>query len=116
MATAVALTPTGLRNQQVRLERVVQASDGQGGTTITGYALRAVLFAAEEPLSSREALMAKQLTGVLLTAWTIPYRWPPNISISDRILAGPRVLHITAYSDPSQRRAELRVLCSEQQR
>jgi SPP1 family predicted phage head-tail adaptor len=106
-------TPTGRRTQQVRIEKPTRVADGQGGSTIPGYTLRAVVWAAEEPLSTQEALRAAQLTGVLLTAWTIPFR--TDVSITDRVLAGRRVLQITGYSDPTQRRAELRILCSERQ-
>lgn len=105
-------TPTGQMTQSVRIESSVLVPDGQGGHT-QGWALRAVVWALVEPLSSREALMAKQLTAVLNVALTLHYR--SDLSVTDRILIGARVLHISSYQDPTGRRAELRVLCSEVQ-
>ena len=113
MGLAPALTPIGHRNQQVRIEKATLAADGQGGSSITGYALRAVVWALVEPLTSREALMAKQLTGVLNVALTMPFR--SDLSLTDRILVGKRELHQQSYEDLTGRRIELRVICGERQ-
>lgn len=104
--------PIGLRNKRVRIEAQVLVADGQGGHTVS-WALRAVVWAREEPLSSREALLAKQLTAVLLSAWTIPYR--TDVLVTDRILLGTRTLALTSHQDVDGHRAELRLLCSEAQ-
>lgn len=105
-------TPTGQLNERVRIEQSVLTPDGQGGH-VQGWALRAVVWALVEPLTSREAVMAKELTAVLNVALTMHYR--SDLSISDRILIGARVLHVSSYQDQTGRRAELRVLCSEVQ-
>jgi len=113
MAALNPLTPTGHRTQAVRIEKPTLVADGQGGHTITGWILRAVVWALVEPLSSRETQQAKVLAGVLNVALTIPYR--SDLTLTDRILVGARVLHVTSYQDPTGRKIELRVLCSETQ-
>ncbi len=105
-------TPTGAKTQQVRIEQSVLVPDGEGGHT-QGWALRAVVWALVEPLTSREALQAKQLTAVLNTALTIGFR--DDVHVTDRILIRSRVLHISSYQDETGRRIELRILCSEVQ-
>lgn len=105
-------TPTGQMSERVRIESSVLVPDGQGGH-VQGWALRAVVWALVEPLSSTEALQAKALTATLNVALTLHYR--ADLSITDRILIGARVLHIASYHDPTGRHAELRVLCSEVQ-
>ncbi len=104
--------PIGFRNKRVRIERSVLVSDGQGGHT-QSWALRDVVWAKEEELTSREALMAKSLTAVLMTAWTIPFR--TDLSVTDQIRLGARVLRLSSYQDTDGRRAELRILASEVQ-
>lgn len=104
--------PIGLRNKRVRIEQAVLVSDGQGGHT-QSWALRDVVWAREEELTAREALMAKSLTAVLQTAWTIPFR--TDLSATDRLLLGKRTLHLSSYQDTDGRRAELRLLASETQ-
>jgi SPP1 family predicted phage head-tail adaptor len=106
-------TPIGLRRERVRLEQLVSVPDGQGGHW-WGWALRAVVWAREEALTSREALMAKALTSVLQTAWTIAYR--TDLSITDRLVVGARVLTLSSYQDVEGQRAELRLLAAEVQR
>jgi SPP1 family predicted phage head-tail adaptor len=105
-------TPIGERRERIRIEQSVLVSDGQGGKT-QAWGLRAVVCAREETLTSREAVMAKSLTAVLMSAWTIPFR--SDISITDRILLGSRVLRVTSYQDVEGRHAELRILASETQ-
>jgi SPP1 family predicted phage head-tail adaptor len=105
-------TSIGLRRERIRIEASVLVSDGQGGH-VQSWTLRAVVQAREEPLTNREALMAKQLTAVLQTAWTIPFR--TDLAITDRFLLGARVLHLSSYQDIENRHAELRLLASEVQ-
>lgn len=102
----------GNRNQRVRIEQQVQTSDGQGGTTVS-YALRCVVDALIEPLTGREVLAAAQVSAVLSTAVTIVFR--SDISVKDRIRVRDRVLEVESYQDPTGRRDELRLLCSEVQ-
>ena len=105
-------TPTGAKTQQVRIEQSVLLADGQGGNS-QGWALRAVVWAAEEPLTSRDALQAKQLTAVLSCALTINFR--DDVRVTDRVLIRSRVLRVAAHYDETGRRIELRILCSEVQ-
>jgi SPP1 family predicted phage head-tail adaptor len=105
-------TPSGERNVAVRIERKISVPDGQGGHVAT-WGLRAVVYAKVEPLSGEETIAAQQLTGVLLSAVTIPFR--DDFSNTDRLLIGSRVLNVRSYQDESGRRTELRILCSEVQ-
>jgi SPP1 family predicted phage head-tail adaptor len=108
-------TPTGQLNQRVRIERANLVSDGQGGQKpgVPPWVLRAVVWALVEPLSSKEAQQAHVLTAQLNVALTLHFR--DDLSITDRILIGARVLHLQSYQDQTGRRAELRVLCTEVQ-
>ena len=105
-------TPSGLRRERVRIEQLIAVLDGAGGHWWS-WALRAVVWAREEALTSREALMAKQLTAVLQTAWTIPFR--TDLSITDRLLVGTRVLTLNGFQDVEGHRADLRLLAAEVQ-
>ena len=102
----------GRMNQRVRIEQAVSVTDGHGGQS-TSWTARAVVWALVEPLTSREALAAQQVTAVLSTAVTIWFR--DDISVKDRICLRDRTLHIESYQDPTGRRDELRLLCSEVQ-
>ena len=108
-------TPAGLRRETCRLEQVNLVSDGQGGHKpgVPPWLLRGIVQAREEALSSSEALLAKQVTAVLHTAWTIPYR--TDISVTDRLVLGARQMQITSYQDVDARHAELRLLAAETQ-
>lgn len=108
----MAKTNIGQLNQRVRIEKQVLTPDGHGGNTVT-YALRCVVAALVEPLTSREALQAAQTTAVLSTGVTIWYR--NDISSKDRIRIGSRVLEVESYQDPDGSRDELRLMCSEVQ-
>lgn len=108
-------TPIGLRREVCRLEQVNLVSDGQGGHKpgVPPWILRGIVEAREEGLSSKEALLAKTLTAVLLSAWTIPMR--PDISVTDRLVCGARVIQLSSYQDVEGKHAELRLLGAETQ-
>lgn len=102
----------GRLNQRVRIEQAVTTTDGHGGQATT-WAVRAVVWALVEPLTSREGIAAQQVTAVLSTAVTIWFR--DDISVKDRICLRDRTLQVESYQDPTGRRDELRLLCSEVQ-
>ena len=102
----------GNKQKRVRIEQQVSVADGQGGHTIA-YAVRAVVWAHERPLSGKEALYAAQLTAVLSSVWEIWFR--TDINIKDRIRYKNRVLEIESYIDPTDKRDELYLFCSEVQ-
>lgn len=111
----------GSRRALAFVDTSVLASDGQGGKTQTWVQRGAGINVREEPLNSREAVMARQLTSVrntvLVTQWRPSGADPalPDCSITDRIRLGARVLHVASYHDPMNRKSELRILCAETQ-
>ena len=102
----------GEKRTQIRIEKPVQTADGQGGHATT-YALRAVVAAHERPLTGREALLAAQVTAVLSSVWEI--WWRDDVSVKDRIRVGTRTIEIESIVDPTNRRDELHLVCSEVQ-
>jgi len=117
MANYAFATPAGQRSVKVTFQQQVLVSDGQGGNAVTYVDRVPSSWALVEPLSGREAIMAKQLTGVLLSALEIVYR--SDLSITDRVKvptpSGTRVLQLQSYQDPSGRRVELRIVAAEVQ-
>jgi SPP1 family predicted phage head-tail adaptor len=103
----------GEKQKRVRIEQQLATPDGQGGQIRSGYALRAVVWAHERPLTGREAIRAEQLAAVLSSVWEIWYR--TDISVKDRVLFRGRVMEIEAFTDPTDERDELYLYCSEVQ-
>lgn len=102
----------GEKRTRIRIEKSVAVSDGQGGNTVT-WAVRAVVWAHERPLTGTEALRAAQVTAVLSSVWEIWHR--TDLSVKDRIRVGTRVVQIEAFIDPTDTREELHLFCSEVQ-
>jgi SPP1 family predicted phage head-tail adaptor len=116
----------GRRNQLVTIEKLTEVSDGQGGQE-PGYEELAREWSLIEPLSGTEAQIASQMSSVLTTGVTMPFR--EDISVKDRLTTGTvtditdtvtdrrslgtRFLEIESVQDPTGRREELRLLCSE---
>lgn len=103
----------GEKRKRIRIETPTLVADGQGGNRISGYALRAVVYAHERPLTGTEALRAAQVTAVLSSVWEIWYR--DDLSVKDRIRYRARVVEIEAFWDPTDERHELSLVCSEVQ-
>ena len=108
-------TSIGLRREVCRLEQANQVPDGQGGHKpgVPPWILRGLVQAREEALTNTETLLAKQLTAVLHTAWTIPLR--ADISVTDRLVCGARQIQLSSYQDVENKHAELRLLGAETQ-
>jgi len=102
----------GEKRKRIRIEKQVPVADGQGGHTVS-YALRAVVFAHERPLNGTEALRAAQVTAVCSSVWEIWFR--EDISVKDRIRFKSRILDIESFSDPTDERKELHLVCAEVQ-
>lgn len=102
----------GEKRKFVRIEKQIPVADSQGGHTVT-YGLRAVVYAHERPLNGAEALRTAQVTAVLSSVWEIWFR--DDISVKDRIRFKARVVEIEAFIDPTDRRDELHLFCSEVQ-
>jgi len=100
----------GEKRKRIRIEKAVSVPDGQGGHT-NSFALRAVVYAHERPLSGGEALLAVQVTAVLRSVWEIWFR--EDVSVKDRIRYKARVLEVESYVDPTDERTELHLTCSE---
>ncbi len=104
--------PIGSRNVRARIERQVLTPDGQGGH-VTTWALRGVEDICLEALTAREALQAASLNAVLASAATMNYR--SDLSVTDRLRIGLRLLQVEAFQDPDGRKDDLRLLLSEVQ-
>jgi SPP1 family predicted phage head-tail adaptor len=102
----------GSKEKRIRIEKQVPVSDGQGGHTVT-WAVRAVVWAHERPLTGTEALGAAQVQAVLSSVWEIWHR--TDISVKDRIRFQARIVDIESVIDPTDTREELHLLCSEVQ-
>lgn len=102
----------GQLTKRVRIEKKVNTPDGAGGFTVT-WAVRDVVWAAVEPISSREAIQAGAQSGTLLSAITIWYR--ADVTITDRLILGARTFQIQSYQDPTGNQVALRLLCIEVQ-
>lgn len=100
----------GQKRTRVRIEQRVLTADSHGGS-VTTWALRAVVWAHERPLSGAEALQAQQVTATRRTVLEVWYR--SDLSVTDRILIGSRTLHIESLVDPTDTREELWLTCVE---
>ena len=106
------MSSTGLKQKLITIERAVRTPDGQGGFSTT-WTPRCTVWAHERPLMGREAIAAQQLSAVLSSVWEIHYR--TDVSVTDRIRFGTRVLEIAGVMDPEDARRELQLLCAEVQ-
>jgi SPP1 family predicted phage head-tail adaptor len=103
-------THVGRMNQLLTVQTGTETSDGQGGVTVS-WATLDQIWGLVEPLTAREAQMASQITGALSTAVSVYFR--TDLSVKDRIVLGSRTLEIQAIQDPTARREELRLICTE---
>lgn len=99
----------GRRNQLLTIQRATTTRVGMSQTI--AWATLAKEYGAVTPLTGAETRQAAQLESVLATGVTIPFR--ADVKASDRIVVGSRTLEIQSLSDPTARRMELRLLCSE---
>lgn len=106
------MTRIGDLRHRVTLQSRTDTADGRKGFTTT-WATLAVVWAAVESISGREALIAGQMNAALTTTVTIRHR--SDISVKQRILFGARTLQIENYQDPDGRKVWTKMLCSEVQ-
>jgi len=104
------MSTIGTKRVRMRIEYPVLTSDGQGGSA-TRWAVREVVWVRERPLTSRESLAAAQITAVQTSV--IEMWWRSDVSVTDRLRDGTRILSIESVSDPTGQRAELHLVCSE---
>jgi SPP1 family predicted phage head-tail adaptor len=102
----------GAMRERITIQRKVATGDGQGGTVVA-WAVRAVVAAALEALSGREAILAQQITATFTRAFVIRYR--TDVSVTDRIVWARRTLQIDSVVDPDNDARFLRLTCSEVQ-
>jgi SPP1 family predicted phage head-tail adaptor len=92
------MPPIGALRERITIQRKVATSDGQGGHPVT-WAVRAVVSAALEALTGREAILAQQITATFTRAFVIRYR--TDVSVTDRIVWAGRTLQIDSAVDPA---------------
>lgn len=106
------MPPIGTMRERIAIQRRVATPDGQGGHTVA-YAVRAVVAAALEALTGREAIAAQQITAAFSRAFVIRFR--DDVSVTDRIVWAGRTLQIESVVDPDDDRRYVRLTCSEVQ-
>ena len=101
----------GRRRDLLTFQTATSTSDGQGN--VLSWSTLGTAYGCVEALSGSEARQAEQLTGVLTTGITIPYR--TDLSVKDRIVFGSRTLEIQAIQDMTGRHEDLRLMVVEVQ-
>ena len=100
----------GSLRHRVLLERPVRTSD-EGGAAIITWTVLGSVFARIEPVSGREIENAHGVAGRVTHKVLMRYR--SDVAPDMRIIAGARVLEITAALDVDGRGRWLRCLCTE---
>jgi SPP1 family predicted phage head-tail adaptor len=106
------MPPIGAMRERIAIQRKVATSDGQGGHP-AAYVVRAVVAAALEALTGREAIAAQQITATFGRAFVVRFR--DDVSVTDRIVWAGRTLQIETAVDPDDDRRFLRLTCREVQ-
>jgi head-tail adaptor len=99
------------RNQKATIQRVTLTTVGLGQTEAWAD-VPPDEWVCEEALNASETQQAAQLTGVYVTALSMPFR--SDLLIKDRVVLGDRTLEIQGIPY-NPRRDETRVLCAEVQ-
>ena len=102
----------GAMRERITIQKKVAAGDGQGGHPVT-WTVRAVVAAALEALTGREAIAAQQVTATFDRAFVIRYR--AAVSVTDRIVWAGCTLQILTAVDPDDDDRFLRLTCTEVQ-
>jgi SPP1 family predicted phage head-tail adaptor len=106
----------GKLHYPIQIERRADVSDGQGGITRSWIPWRTV-WAAIEPLTGQEAMLAGQLEGKL--SHRIRIRYPGNVSSSETVRHTMRILHegrqfnVRSVVDVNEDHRELHLMCEE---
>jgi len=102
----------GAMRERITIQKKVATPDGQGGHSVA-WAVRAVVAAALEALTGREAIAAQQITATFDRAFVIRYR--TDVSVADRVVWAGRTLQILHAVDPNDDARFLRLTCTEVQ-
>lgn len=100
----------------VKIERRVEAADGQGGITRSWVPWRS-MFAAIEPVTGDEAVLAGQLEGRL--SHRVRIRYPGSVATLESVRHTMRVLHegrqfaVRSIIDVGEEHRELHLMCEE---
>lgn len=105
------MTAIGDFRHRLTLQAADEIEDGAGGVTRTWEAIGQV-WAAIEPLSLDDKLLADKRLGVLTHRFLLRHR--TDVTLSHRFVLGLRVFIIRALRDPDQRGRLLECLVEEQ--
>ena len=86
-------------------------TDDTFGEPIASWATDATVWASIEPLAGRELLRAQEIASEVTTR--IRVRYTTDATPAKRIKWGTRYYEIAAVIDPSERHAEMELLCVE---
>ncbi len=100
----------GRLRHRVTLQSAADTADGGGGFTTT-WSDVATVWAAIEPLKSRERLFAQQLENPVTHRVTIRYR--AGVTAKMRLEFGARVFNIRGVINAGERDRTLELLCEE---
>ncbi len=100
----------GRLRHRVTLQNAADTADGGGGFTTT-WSDVATVWAAIEPLKSRERLFAQQLETPVTHRVTIRYR--AGVTAKMRLKFGARVFNIRGVINAGERDRTLELLCEE---
>ncbi len=103
----------GSLREQVQLQTPQETDDGSGGVTLTWMGVASV-WAAIDPLSQRESVVADHLDGIV--THRVQLRFRDDTRGGWRIIAGARTLRVLATRDPDGRRRFLDCLSEEEGR
>jgi SPP1 family predicted phage head-tail adaptor len=105
------MPPIGNQRHSLVIEAPDETPDGIGGVVRTWSTL-ATVWAAIEPLSVDDVMLADKRVG--LVTHRIHLRHRAELNIGHRFRLGPRLFLIRALRDPDQRGAFLECLCAEE--
>lgn len=100
----------GELRHRITIQRAVEVSDDLKTPTVTWQDV-ATVWAAVEPLSGREYLLAQNVNAELTVRIRIRYR--PGVTPGMRVLYNGRVFDIQAVIDVEERHRELQLMCKE---
>jgi SPP1 family predicted phage head-tail adaptor len=106
----MARVPIGALRARLTIETPVERPDGAGGLT-RSWSTLATAFAAIEPLSGEERLLADRLEERV--THRVSLRAGPALKAGLRFRRGARVLMIRSVYDPDERGTRLLCLCEE---
>lgn len=101
----------GALRHRLVIEAPLRTSDGGGGGVVSWLDAGEV-WAAIEPLSGSEAIVAEAVSGRISHAITIRHR--PDVVPTMRFRQGDRIFDIAAAIDLDERGRMLRCLCREE--